>query len=205
VGNTQPFSATETATFPAAWTAVGPRPIAQCLVDSDYLINLPIIKAHSTTYTTLGLKHHWGSVDNCKLFHTNNYFAPTSNPTAQVELFKNKHLSGKTVLTVGDLLFGNWASELKAPLKWKLYGNAAANSLVVSADTVAFDCVMTDVLSAERALQGAAYGAFPAVVWTPLQAAAAAGFGTYEKGDPTQTPIGSGYSKIQYVYIDGVA
>jgi hypothetical protein len=45
--------------------------------------------------------------------------------------------------------------------------------------------------------------AIPSSTWTPLQTAAAAGLGTYEKGDPMKKPIGSGYSKIQYVYIDG--
>jgi len=64
--------------------------------------------------------------------------------------------------------------------------------------------VLTDILAAELT-HHSTYTAIPSATWTPLQTAATAGLGTYEKGDPTKTPIGSGYSTIKYVYIDGVA
>jgi hypothetical protein len=48
------------------------------------------------------------------------------------------------------------------------------------------------------------YTPLPTNTWNPLQTAAAAGLGTFEKGDPMRMPIGSGYSIIKHVYIDGV-
>jgi uncharacterized protein (DUF362 family) len=207
VGNSQPFSSTEMATFPASMN-VQPCAIAQCLVDSDYLINLPIMKSHymgntdtGLSVTSLGLKHHFGSINGNQVLH--NTCTPTSNPNAQVELFKNKHISGKTVLTVADMLYGSWGGVTGAPKQWQVYGNVAGNALVVAQDPIAIDCVLTDILAAELALH-TNYSAIPAATWNPLQTAAAAGLGTYEKGDPLKTPIGSGYTKIKYLYIDGV-
>jgi uncharacterized protein (DUF362 family) len=202
------FNTTETATFPSSMN-VQPRQIAQCLVDSDYLINLPIVKTHymgntntGMSVVSLGLKHHFGSINGNDVLH--NSCTPTSNPNAQVELFKNKHLSGKTVLTVADMLFGSWSGVGNPPKQWQLLGNSASNALVVAQDPIAIDCVLTDILAQELALH-TDYSAIPSSTWTPLQTAATAGLGTYEKGDPMKTPIGSGYSKIKYVYIDGVS
>lgn len=206
-GNSQAFSTTETATFPASMN-VSPLALAQCLVAADYLINLPIVKTHymgatntGLSVTSLGLKHHFGSVNGNNVLHNN--CTPTSSPNSQVELFKNKHLSGKTVLVVADMLFGSWSGVEEAPQPWALYGNGASNALVVAKDPIAIDCVLTDILAAEMT-HHSSYTPLPTSTWTPLQTAATAGLGTYEKGNPTQTPIGSGYSTIKYVYIDGV-
>jgi uncharacterized protein (DUF362 family) len=203
------FSTTETVTFPSSMN-VQPRQIAQCLVDADYLISMPIVKTHymsggtGMSVTSLGLKLHFGSINGNDVLH--NTCTPTSNPNAQVELFKNKHFSGKTVLVVADMLYGCWPGVMEAPKAWQLFGNKAPNALVVAKDPIAIDCVLTDLLAAEAALHtSSTYPAFPTATWTPLQLAATAGLGTYEKGNPMQTPIGSGYSKIKYVYIDGVA
>jgi uncharacterized protein (DUF362 family) len=188
------FSA-ETVTFRNAKVASA-RPLARVLVDSDYLINMPIVKAHGGQIVTLGFKHHFGSIDRCDYLHGSTN--PDSNPNSLVDLFMSKHISGKTVLTVGDCLFGNWKSVSGRPPAWKLFGNGAPNSLIVSADPVAADSVMCDMLDAEMRQNDTTAGQAREY----LVQAAAQDLGVFEQStDLSRMPLG-GYSKIRYTYLE---
>jgi len=172
------------------------RPLAKALVDSDYLINMPIVKAHSGQIVTLGFKHHFGSIEHCDYLHGSTN--PGSNPNSLVDLFMSKHISGKTVLTVGDCLFGNWQSVSGKPPKWKLFASGAANSLIVSADPVAADSVMCDLLDAEMRQNSTTAGN----ARDYLTQAATQNLGVFEQAtDISQIPL-SGYSKIHYTYLE---
>jgi len=186
---------TETVTFRNTNVASA-RPIAKALVDSDYLINMPIVKAHSGQIVTLGFKHHFGSIDHCDYLHGSTN--PGSSPNSLVDLFMSKHISGKTVLTVGDCLFGNWKSVSGAPPKWKLFANGAPNSLIVSADPVAADSVMCDLLDAEMRQNSTTAGN----ARDYLTQAVTQNLGVFEQAtDLTKIPL-SGYSKIHYTYLE---
>jgi hypothetical protein len=76
------------------------------------------------------------------------------------------------------------------PSPWATFDNSAPNSLLFATDPVALDCVMVDLLAAETSISGDA-GAY-------LNAAANAGLGVFEHGDPWN----SGYSQIDYVRTD---
>jgi hypothetical protein len=112
-----------------------------------------------------------------------------------VDMYMNPHIRDKTVLTIGDGLFGNWVNNWTEPTPWILSKNKASNSLLFATDPVAIDCVMADFLDAEY---HARYGyGIPDMADDYLVLAENVGLGMYERGDPLPGN-GSGYSRIQY-------
>jgi len=168
--------------------------LASAVVDAAYLINVPIMKGHSITGVTLGFKNHLGTIHNPYGIHdfiypwSNRY---DSNYNPMVDIYLTSHIRNKTVLVVGDGLFGSRDNTNSAPTRWTTFGDQFPNSLFFARDPVAADCVMYDLLAAERC----------PYTWDEatdyLRLAAAAGLGVYESGDPW----GSGYSLIDYVKI----
>lgn len=167
--------------------------LADAFVQAKYVINLPMLKGHLTgAGVTLGFKLHLGSTSSPSSFHpyifpAGNYFRADYNPL--VDLNANPHIRNKTVLTIGDGLFGGdvWNSP---PRAMKTFGNQPPNSLFFSADPVAVDSVMYDYVSAEWQV--------PAGADNYLRLAAQRGLGVYERGDPS----GSGYKLIDYQRIE---
>jgi len=193
--NLNPYSTTEFIQFGRQlvdWPTTSDHlPLANVLVNANYLINMPIVKKHSFGGVTLGFKHHFGSFENCQFTHD---YLPgygsgkyDNNYSPLVDINSNPHIRNKTVLVVGDCLFGNWQGVSGAPPRWSTFGNGAPNSLFFSTDPVAADCVMIDILDAETTL----------ITNTDryLQLASASGLGCYERGDPW----GAGYNKIAYI------
>lgn len=166
--------------------------VTDVLVNATYVINMPIMKAHGGTQVTLSFKNHFGSIANCAPLHEwvwgSHYGGTSYNP--MVDIYRNAHILGKTVLTIGEGLFGNWLDNYSEPAPWSTFGNDAPNSLLFATDPVAIDCVMCDLLNAERSIGDKADDY--------LVYAAALGLGTYERGDPW----GSGYNQIDYVKIE---
>jgi len=166
--------------------------VTDVLVNATYVINMPIMKAHGGTQVTLSFKNHFGSIANCAPLHKwmwgSHYAGTTYNP--MVDIYRNPHILGKTVLTIGDGLFGNWVDNIGKPLRWSTFGNSAPNSLFFATDPVVVDCVMSDFIDAEGFLNENADDY--------LEYAASMGLGTYERGDPW----GSGYNQIDYVKIE---
>jgi hypothetical protein len=172
------------------------RWITDLLYQASYLINMPILKKHGTHPVTLGFKNHFGSLDNLGGAGDDNphpYINPGDGRYSEdfsplVEINANPNIANKTVLTVGDGLFGA-PSVGAAPIRWDTF-DGAANSLLFSRDPVAIDCVMCDLLRAEWGLDNAAYDY--------LKLAEEWGLGTFERGDPW----GAGYSRLTYVRVD---
>ncbi len=172
------------------------RWLTDLLYDASYLINMPILKRHGTHPVTLGFKNHFGSLDNLGGAGDDNphpYINPddgrySADFSPLVEINKNPNIAGKTVLTVGDGLFGA-PSVGATPIPWDTF-SGAANSLLFSRDPVAIDCVMCDLLRAEWGLDEAAYDY--------LMLAQQKGLGTFERGDPW----GAGYSRLGYVHVE---
>ncbi len=177
--------------------------VPDVLVDATYVINMPILRGHPFTGVTFGFKNHLGCLEQIDPLHgyideTGVQANPNSNPL--VDLYKNSNIRFKTILTVGDGLFGgNQYLNTAPPAEWpntfkSILGTDAPNSLFFATDPVAIDCVMSDIIKAE--IGGMANWAI-----RYLQLAAAAGLGTFEQGAPWATPIGSGYSQIDYMRI----
>jgi hypothetical protein len=174
------------------------RWLTDLLYHASYLIDMPILKRHGTHPVTLGFKNHFGSLDtlggsgddnpHIYINPRNDRYSPDFSPL--VEINANPNIAEKTVLTVGDGLFG--ASSVAAtPAPWlTTFEGGSPNSLLLSRDPVAIDCVMCDLLRAEWGLDDAAYDY--------LMLAEQWGLGTFERGDPW----GASYSRIDYRYVE---
>jgi uncharacterized protein (DUF362 family) len=188
------YSSTERIHFAVpAGRAISDRPICNALVQAAYLINMPIMKKHGMAGVTLGFKNHFGSFEQCELVHWavdlgDGDYLPTYS--GLVDIYKNAHFGHKTVLTIGDGLYGarvdNY-SEIPSP--WPTFGNRSPNSLFFSRDPVAIDCVMYDLLEAE--------GGVPEGSDNYLRLAQAATLGTFEHWDAAHTYHAIDYRRIE--------
>ncbi|MCS6839944.1 MAG: DUF362 domain-containing protein [Roseiflexus sp.] len=185
------FSAIEKVRFntPPDIAPLPDLPFCNALVNVHYLINMPIMKRHVGAGISLGFKNHFGSIDRCNLLHRYtdigaDYFSDRYSPL--VDINGHPQIRQKTILTIGDGLFGNPVNNISAPSRWRTFGNTAPNSLFFSRDPVAIDCVMADFLRTES-------GETPGADFY-LRLASAAGLGVYERGDPW----GRGYNLIVY-------
>lgn len=173
------------------------RWLTDLLYRASYVINMPILKRHGAHPVTLGFKNHFGSLNNLGgggndnphpyIRPNDDRYSPSFSPL--VDIYANPNIAGKTVLTVADGLFGA-PSVGAVPIRWTTFGNEAPNSLLLSRDPVAIDCVMCDLLRAEWGLNEAAYDY--------LRLAQARGLGVFERGEPW----GSGYAALTYTRID---
>jgi hypothetical protein len=173
------------------------RWLTDILHQATYVINLPVAKKHIQAPVTLGFKNHFGSLndlggpieDNPHSYidPSTAYYDPAYQPV--VDVYANPNIANKTVLTIGDALFGA-PSVHAAPIPWQTFGQQAPNSLLFSRDPVAIDCVLCDLLRAEWGLSEAAYDY--------LRLAETRRLGVFERGEPW----GGGYQKINYLRVD---
>jgi uncharacterized protein (DUF362 family) len=172
--------------------------LCDSLVNASYLINMPILKGHPLAGVTLGFKNHFGSTDNPAGMH--NYvstsYAQIDRYNGLVDLYSNPHICGKTVLTIGDGIYGSRMYQDTPPQPWKTFNNQSPCSLFFAIDPVAIDCVMHDLLKAERG------SSLPASSNAYLKLAEKAGLGVFGNGSPWQLPFGSGYARIIYHRIE---
>jgi hypothetical protein len=188
------------------------RQLADVLYDATYVINMPIIKRHGgddANPVTLSFKNHFGSLDTITgnggiddlhnyIYTSNSLYRTTYNP--RVDIYANPNIRDKTILILGDGLYGgtSWSSE---PIQsWTIF-DGACNSLFFGTDPVATDCVMADLIVAERLVS-------KAHTYDYLFCAQEAGLGICEGtrdnpgGHPLQEPYGSGYDDIEYIRVD---
>ena len=197
--NPQGFSATETVSFdtPSGSQPLADQRISNVLVNADYLINMPLMKKHCCAWVTLSFKNHFGSIQDCAALH--GYTFPyeddyTSAYSPLVDIYKNPHFGPKTVLTIGDGLFGSRGAQNSVPEPWTSFGDDSPRSIFFSQDPVAIDSVMYDFLEAEVSVQdhGDDY----------LALAANAGLGVFEHRAPGASSREEWYTQIDYRYLD---
>jgi uncharacterized protein (DUF362 family) len=193
--NAQGFSDTEQVTF--AHPSVPDQRLSQVLADARYLINMPIMKKHSHADVTLAFKNHFGTIERCWEVHGPTFpgsasYSPDYNPL--VEIYQHPHVVGKTVLTVGDGLYGSRGDQSSEPAPWTTFGDQAPNSLFFATDPVAIDCVMYDFLEAEAGV--------PDTGDDYLVLAAQEGLGVFEHRGAGSSGPEDWYSLIDYVYHD---
>ena len=184
------------------------RWLPDLLYEASYLINMPLLKKHSISPVTLGFKNHFGSIDDITGSSDSNnlhrYIKPTSSLydsdySPFVDIYSNANIAGKTVLTLGDGLFGApGAGEI--PVRWDTFENQAPNSLFFSRDPVAIDCVMCDFLRYEWGVSNGTYDYLFAAQTRSL--GVCEGTSSSPGGNPWQQPYGSGYSDVQFVRRD---
>jgi len=189
------YSAAEKIHFnvPAGKPAISDRPICNALANATYLINMPIMKKHGMAGVTLAFKNHFGSFEHCDYVHWSvdlgdGEYVSTYN--GLVDIYNNLHFKNKTVLTIGDGLYGARINNYdEVPSPWPTFGDKSPNSLFFSIDPVAIDCVMYDFLDAE--------GGVTASSDDYLELANANGLGAFEHWDGAHQ-----YNTIDYQRIE---
>jgi len=181
------------------------RLLANVLYAATYVINVPIVKRHggdSFIPVSLGFKNHLGSLNNIirgdsdslhtYLSNSEALYQATYNPT--VDIYSNPNIRDKTILTLGDGLYGAGGATQGALVSWGIFSDAL-NSLFFASDPVAIDCVMVDFLAAEGMVSQ------PGPAYDYLFCAEEAGLGVCEgtRGNPGGDPLGSGYEDIEYL------
>jgi hypothetical protein len=192
VGNPSAFSDTAVIHFDPPAGSISDRPVAQVLVDADYVISVPILKRHDYAGVTLSFKNHLGSFDDCMQVHDEVFtgisgYDPSYN--ALIDIYLNPHIGGKTVLVLCDALYGNYEHLWGAPTPWPQFGNDAPSTIFLGADAVATDCVALDVLYREGTVGERADDY--------LELAGALGLGVYERESAPGV-----YSLIDHRYLE---
>ncbi len=199
--------------YPSTWNSSDPDALVQfsppsgsisavrvtdTLINANYLINLPLMKGHPIAGVTLSFKNHFGSVNNPSGMHehVSTSYSQISQYNALVDLYSNPHIRDKTVLTIADGIYGSRKYQNTPPEPWKTFNDRSPCSLLFSTDPIAIDCVMHDLLKAERGLSQ------PGTSDSYLKLSAGVGLGIYESGNPWGMPYGSGYSLIDYERIE---
>lgn len=188
--------------------------IHDLVLNTDYIVNVPIVKRHIGANATLGFKNHFGSIERCGNLHSYVY-DDVPNASVLADIMGSPVVSGdptvrsirqKTVLTVGDMLFGQPCKNYGlSPSPWSLFRGEWPNCLILSEDPVAADSVMIDLLEAEPAV-GSDCGGIQTWARRYLQIAESKGQGVY---DHVALPEGQvfdpalmTYTKINYRFFD---
>jgi hypothetical protein len=131
-----------------------------CIVDADYVLNVPALKGHRWGGVTFFAKNHFGSNTNDGAWHLHkglhriDYGAPLRDGykryRVMVDLMSYEHLGGKTLIYIGDLLWGT-SYEHDPPVKFLSapFNNDWSSSILVSMDPVAVSSVALDILQEE--------------------------------------------------------
>lgn len=202
-GNQMSFDSTNpSATITFNRAGVTSRKLADVLVNCTYLINMPILKDHGISPVTLGMKNHYGSLDyvlwtdgdglHRMIDVEDALYSSSYSPIVLIN--QNSNIRNKTVLVVGDGLYGALGNTQATPTPWSSFNNDSPNSLFFSRDPVAIECVMFDVLNAEGSVYHPKRGIHEDDY---LKIAHNAGMGTYERGDPWADT----YTQIDYIRI----
>ena len=188
------YSDTEKIHFnvPSGKPQITDRPICNALASAAHLINMPIMKKHQRAGVTLGFKNHFGSFEHCDYVHWSVLFDEadyTPTYSGLIDIYNNEHFKDKTVLTIGDGLFGARINQYCEPEPWSSFGNKSPNSLFFSKDPVAIDCVMYDLLNAEDGVPNGSDDY--------LKLASASGLGAFEHWDAAHEYHAIDYRRIE--------
>ena len=107
-----------------------------------YLINVPVLKDHNVAGVTLSLKNHFGTIDNPRDCHSNfcDPFVAKLNAAPQIR--------DKTRLIICDAAFGVYDGGPTGAPQFK------HNAILAATDTVALDFTGTQIINAQRKLNG---------------------------------------------------
>jgi hypothetical protein len=165
------------------------------MADVKYLINIPIIKGHpGGAGITLTFKNNFGFLKEISKLHPYCYienpdYSYDMNPLHDIYL--NSHIRDKTILIIGDAIFGHRFSNTGIPEVWNTFDGEFPKSIFVSNDPVAIDSVMFDFSTAEftKPIEAQEY----------LHRAVELGLGTHDHWD---NPIDKQYALIDFIQRD---
>ena len=117
--------------------------LSDILTQADVLINVPMMKSHVRCGVTGALKNHLGSVPNAGAFHKN--FC-----AAIADLNALGPIKDKTRICIADALYALYdrGPNFSGRYRWDYHG------VLASADPVAIDATMADIVLAKRREKG---------------------------------------------------
>ncbi len=215
-GSSDAFDPRTHVTWDSAYrTPPGETRMSNIVLNADYLVNIPIVKRHNQANVTLSYKNHLGSISGPDKLHPYLY-RDVTEASVLADIMGSPVVPGdpsvrsfrdKTVLTVGDMLFGQPCTNFgHPPHPWTLYGGEWPNCLFVADDPVAADSVMADVLQGEPT-GGGGCGAIASWARRYLRIAEQKGQGVHEHvtlstANERFNPDWMTYSRIDYRYLD---
>jgi hypothetical protein len=130
-----------------------------CTINADYILSLPAMKGHRGGGVTFFAKNHFGTNNKSSASHMHKgLHKGTSDPLRGeykeyrvfVDLMSYEHLGGKTLIYIGDFLWGT-SMEHDPPVKFLSdpFNNDYSSSILVSLDPVAIASVGLDILQEE--------------------------------------------------------
>lgn len=130
-----------------------------CHINADYVLNIPAMKGHRGGGVTFFAKNHFGSNLKGSASHLHKgLHKGTSDPLrggyklyrVMVDLISYEHLGGKTLIYIGDFLWGT-SHEHYPPTKFRSapFNDDWTSSILVSLDPVAISSVALDILQEE--------------------------------------------------------
>ena len=139
------------------------RTLPTIVTEADYLINMPITKRHVAERVTLAGKNWFGTwmedVYPVHDYHESG-FAAMGNPAPQTDLSAHEQLGGKTLLLIGDGMYGcRYGNSDISYFQMYPFNNDWMSSLFFSQDAVAIDSVMYDFFYVEGTGGGPSEGA----------------------------------------------
>lgn len=128
------------------------KSIPRVVADATYLINMALLKGHSTAGVTLTGKNHYGSIRSREHSYISVKDRGMGTYSPFVDFMGFAHFGGKTVLYLIDGLYGTRSvgSRVDTDGRWNnLFDGHWSSSLFLSQDPVAIDSVGLDFLLAE--------------------------------------------------------
>ena len=135
---------------------------------------MPLLKAHRFISNSGAMKNHYGTVRFSDGGLTPKPLHPPIIEDSVVDINAHSEIRDKTRLVVMDGLFGRIARD-GPPVRWKTFGDASPEMLLLSKDPVAIDSVARHYLEKEMAAQGTTI-----LSDNFLKIAASRGLGVYE-------------------------
>ena len=134
--------------YEGSWDLMGSNiKLASVLLQSDALINIPLLKAHGIGGMTFAMKSHYGSFNRPQDFHQGKI------ERAIAELNALEPIRNRTRLTIGDALVASTTPHGSPPY-WTL--DIVGDSILMSFDPVAHDAIGLEMLNAFAKTSGGA-------------------------------------------------
>jgi len=150
--------------------------LSQILLESDALVNMPVLKSHMMAGITFAMKNHYGTVSYPNMLHTE--IGPTIAALNELEPIKER-----TRLIVGDMLEACLAYGHAYPY-WE--PDWTGDSILMSFDPVAHDTFGLEVLSQLKEEAGQNSASVVGMATPGLERAAELALGT---NDPEQMDV----------------
>lgn len=124
-------------------------------VEADYMINISVLKHHTSAGFSQIAKNHYGSNMQNTAEHMHSTLVNQQSGMGHyrhlLDLLAHKHLGGKTILNIGDFL---WSGDRAwtPPVKFSIppFNNDFPSSILVSQDPVAIESVGLDFIQSQN-------------------------------------------------------